>query len=390
MRPLKLVLLSVSLTLAFGIGFYFYEPDLSMKTKIFLAAAREPSPREHIERYEVLEQKLEGYEYLGHLEGCNKRIYSAQCLHALGALEPVEIDQNRRANLKEALAMLPILANTSDDLMSFQNLIGELNQEFLQEMRNGGIKQQTIDAHLLESHRIFNEASSILEWMIGTALYGISLSAANLAIATDTEITLPLEQVMVDRLNSDLMRRILAEDLMTTQRSWQRHGSQFEDLNKQSWLLDDARFTWQQHLDFLELAEKDYWTKTLERKRLWFAKWHDVYIFDIDPDYIEFSYVNYFDVAKITQNHAIVLAALSQIYQGADPSDHGVAAPDNWQWRWKEAEMELCLKLSDDFEQTRRVKEAIACLPHIQLQLAAIENRAHAGEFSEFKIEYFH
>ncbi len=80
------------------------------------------------------------------------------------------------------------------------------------------------------------------------------------------------------------------------------------------------------------------------------------------------AYTPYLDQFKIRKHSHLVLLALDAIYQGAAIDNHGIEAPKYWQWHWKEQELELCLKLSDEFEETKRTREAIYCLPHVQLQ----------------------
>ena len=140
-----------------------------------------------------------------------------------------------------------------------------------------------------------------------------------------------------------------------------------------NWQIDDARFVSQQHADFVDLPERDYWSKTFRTRRHFFAKNYDQFIMGFDDDFVYFDYLEYFDTVKLTRYSGKILLALSNIYNGAAIDRHGVVAPDAWEWFWDEDAMELCLKLDETVERAARVETETICLPHIKRQLAELE-----------------
>jgi hypothetical protein len=145
MKLLDISLISISLIVAYGIGFYFYEPSLSEETKQFLGKARVPSIAQHVERYNTLEQELDALkgDYGYSLYQACQGYYTAACYKAVHADGPVEANDARRQKLQELMSLLPIVPGDFNDIPSYQSLISGFNDSLYEDMRNGFTDTET-------------------------------------------------------------------------------------------------------------------------------------------------------------------------------------------------------------------------------------------------------
>ena len=376
MKTLDITLISISLIVAYGIGFYYYEPELSAETRAFLAKARPPSSEKHVAHRKRLEQELESLsdEYGYSLyEACKTNYHTGKCYIAVNSLGPLGVNHERRQKINELMDSLPVIAGDFSQLGSYQNLISGFYDASYEEMRNGFNDTEDLLLNLAATRRFFDESGPLIDLMMATALYGIVVGRANLMIALNDGVAIPNEYLDLPRLTGERVERSLAEDLNVHMGDIRSGFASYAKNEKMNWKIDDARFQSQQYVEFLDLPEHDYWSNTFRMKRHFFAKNYDRFVHGLDEEFLHYDYIEYFDTVKFTRQTGKILMALSNIYDGAEIDQHGVDAPEAWEWYWKDEEKELCLRLDDTVKRSERVEEATTCLPHIKLQLAELE-----------------
>lgn len=367
MKYVDTILIALSVSLAYGIAFYLYEPGVSEESRAWIEAAEQPSGEQRLAN---LEQLTAAYKALPNLRAgapCSIQPLGADCYSTIAQLKTTGLDDRRRSIYRDYLGQLPFVpdANQFTQLPQYQLVITGAYDDFYQDLLSGGITEETIAFNLHESSRLLTEPGSLLEWMIAAAIFDIALQAANFELATGAVLdvsTMPAPWREMEQTLATLMKAEFAYSAAALN-SPQFAGKHF---HKQNWYLDDLRHYYTQHLEFLNQSPERYWREPLAIERAWYSG-----LFELDVNH---NMLAYLDAGFGLEAKHTILLALANIYRGAEVQDHGVQAPPMRVWQWRENSEELCLLLNESVPDDARKSEATVCLPHLKRQLARLNS----------------
>lgn len=383
MKLIESVLIGSSLLVAYGIGFYYHTPELSIESKKWLASAEAPFDPTKKARLEQISARLDELKVSRHGTDCYPDELTAKCyLASKGQPDSVEELESRQL-YREIINLMPYVPDPAQGFWyapAYHHMFQGARSEYYLELRQGELDQETVRYYLSHLQRWLEHPESTLEAVIALALHNVSLVAINLSLGVGQQ-DLDLEGLQgLIGVNVSLEKMVLKELRSTV--FYINQTPQYNYRNKENWFVDHQRMYLQNQLSFFEQEPLEYWRRDLELDGHWYAELTEwlIVTFSNEEHYLdkasmEKQSLDYLDYYRAKQHHHLVLLALANVYQGATIEDHGIEAPEMWRWEWKPEELELCLELRDDVTGIRELNEGwVLCLPHVQLQLAALQD----------------
>ncbi len=360
-----LVILATVVGVALGM-LWFYEPQLEPEVAAWIEQSPVPAHNPEATRlaYE-LTQIVNAQQTSSH--PCQGEQYWGRRCITEATAGAVALDPELRSRYRAALVVQPNWPESPSKLPSWQGFITAQYLDFYRDLwQTGRIQEDTALFNLRESKRLVREALTLLDFMIAVALYGNSVSAANLTLATTES---PSGDLLIAQLKSVPISHHQLENLFQKETFYvtQALESSAHSYAKKAWQVEAIADLYQQHLEVYALSEEAYWQVDFQPKpRTLFAR---VVSHLGDPWETQFGFnmLGYFDVARLIQQQALIARALASIYSGASPTDHGIAAPDAWLWQWRAETGELCLELEQTGPRQPQSDDSI-CMPHLRYQ----------------------